>query len=136
MNERDDAIQLLVAVADDGPVADRERVGVVELDPIDRDTGTADLAVWIHPDKRRDGYAREALELTLAYAFAERRVHKVTANAYATNEASRGLLEAVGFVEEGVGREDAFVDGAYRDTHYFGLLRREWDDGTDSAADD
>ena len=121
LDERSDAVQLLVT-------ADGDRVGVVELDPIDRETGVADLAVWIHPDRRRGGYAREALELTIGYAFAELRLHKVTANAYAANDASRGLLEAVGFVEEGVGREDAFFDGAYHDTHYFGVLRREWDE--------
>ena len=119
-NERSDAVQALVT-------ADDERVGVVELDPIDRETGVAELAVWIHPDRRRDGYAREAVSLLVDYAFSELRIHKVTANAYAGNEASRAMLEAVGFVEEGVGREDSFFDGDYHDTHYFGLLEREWD---------
>lgn len=122
---RSDALQLLVT-------ADGDRVGVVELDPIDHETGVADLAIWIHPDRRRAGYAREAVELVVDYAFAELRLHKVTANAYAANAASREMLQAVGFVEEGVGREDGFVDGAYHDTHYFGLLEREWT-GTDEG---
>ncbi|MDN4015312.1 GNAT family protein, partial [Chryseobacterium gambrini] len=82
----------------------------------------ADLAVWIHPERQRSGYAREAVTLMVDYAFAELRVHKVTANAYAVNESSRRMLEAVGFTEEGVGREDSFFDGAYHDTHYFGVL--------------
>jgi RimJ/RimL family protein N-acetyltransferase len=120
MNERSDAVQLLVT-------ADGDRVGVVELDPIDRETGVADLAVWIHPDRRRGGFAREAVALVVDYAFAELRLHKVTADAYAGNDASRGLLQSVGFVEEGVGREDSFFNGAYHDTHYFGLLEDEWD---------
>ena len=119
MNERTDAVQLLVT-------ADDERVGVVELDPIDRETGVADLAVWIHPDRRRGGLAREAVALVVDYAFSELRLHKVTANAYAANDASRKLLDSLGFVEEGVGREDAFFDGAYHDTHYFGVLEHEW----------
>jgi RimJ/RimL family protein N-acetyltransferase len=119
LDERTDAVQVLV-------VADRERVGVVELDPIDREAGVAELAFWVHPDHRRRGYAREAVELVVGYAFDELRLHKVTASAFAPNEASRGLLESLGFVEEGVGREDAFLDGAYRDTHYYGLLEREW----------
>jgi RimJ/RimL family protein N-acetyltransferase len=120
LNERSDAMHVLVT-------ADGERVGVVELDPLDRETGVVELAVWIHPERRRGGYAREAVSLVVDYAFSELRMHKVTANAYATNEASRGMLEAVGFVEEGVGREDGFFDGAYHDTHYFGLLEHEWD---------
>jgi RimJ/RimL family protein N-acetyltransferase len=126
MNARTDAVQVLVT-------ADGDRVGVVDLDPIDRETGVAELGVWIHPDRHRRGYAREAVELMVDYAFAELRVHKVTANAYADNEASRGMLESVGFVEEGVGREDAFFDGVYHDTHYFGVLEDEWEVGSGAA---
>jgi RimJ/RimL family protein N-acetyltransferase len=120
MNERSDAVQVLVT-------ADGDRVGVVEFDPVDHEAGVADLAVWIHPDRRRSGYAREAVELMVDYAFSELRIHKVTASAFAPNEASRAMLDALGFVEEGVGREDAFFDGAYHDTHYFGILEDEWE---------
>jgi RimJ/RimL family protein N-acetyltransferase len=108
-------------------------VGVVEFDPVDHEAGVADLAVWIHPDNRRSGYAREAVELMVDYAFSELRIHKVTASAFAPNEASRAMLDAVGFVEEGVGREDAFFDGAYHDTHYFGVLEDEWDEQSGRA---
>lgn len=128
LNERRDAIQLLV-------VAEDERIGVVEFDPIDRETGVTELGFWIHPDHHGEGYGREALCLVLAYAFAELRIHKVTANAYDVNEASRGLLESVGFTHEEVGREDAFLDGDYHDTHYYGLLEREWRDRSGGKGD-
>ena len=146
VTERSDAVQVLVTVADDETVEteetdDAERpadsdsasdsdtcrpVGVVELDPVDRETGVAELGIWIHPDHHRQGYASEAIELVVGYAFDELRVHKVTANAYARNEASRRMLDSLGFVEEGVGREDAFLDGDCHDTHYFGVLEPEW----------
>jgi RimJ/RimL family protein N-acetyltransferase len=148
--ERPDAVQVLVTVAgeeadsggDDAGTAEvddagtaattepdadsRVPVGVVELDPVDRETGVAELGIWIHPAHHRQGYASEAIELVVGYAFDELRVHKVTANAYARNEASRRMLASLGFVEEGVGREDAFLDGDYHDTHYFGVLDPEW----------
>lgn len=117
--ERDDAMALL-ALVDDEPV------GVVELDPLDLDHGVAELAVWIHPDDWGHGYAREATALVISYVFDERRIHKVTAEAYETNEASRALFESLGFTQEGVGREDAFIGGAYHDTIYYGLLASEW----------
>jgi RimJ/RimL family protein N-acetyltransferase len=152
VTERSDAVQVLVTVAGDeadsggddaetvevdddndagtgvkgGDADDRVPVGVVELDPVDRETGVADLGVWIHPAHHRQGYASEAIELVVGYAFDELRMHKVTANAYARNEASRRMLASLGFVEEGVGREDAFLDGDYHDTHYFGVLESEW----------
>ena len=59
----------------------------------------------------------------------------MTANAYASNDRSRRLLGAVGFVEEGVGRADAFVGGAYEDTHYYGLLEPEWRERAAARAD-
>lgn len=107
--------------------ADDERVGAVEFDPVDRETGVAELGFWLHPDHQGGGYAREAATMMLDYAFTELRIHKVTANAYETNERSRALLERLGFVEEGIGREEDFFDGEYHDTHYYGLLEGEWD---------
>lgn len=124
LNERGDAVSVLVTSGD-------ERVGVVEFDPIDREAGVADLALWLHPAHHGGGYGREATALMLDYAFDELRVHKVTAEAYDLNAASRGLLESVGFTHEGVGREDAYLDGGYRDTHYYGIIEREWRDRGD-----
>lgn len=126
LNERTDAVSVLVTVGDD-------RVGVAEFDPVDREAGVADLGIWIHPDHHGGGYGREATELMLAYAFDELRMHKVTAEAYDHNAASKGLLESVGFTREGVGREDAFLGGEYRDTHYFGILEGEWRDRADAG---
>lgn len=123
-NRNHDVLQLLVC--DEGI-----RVGMVELDPIDREDGTADLAFWIHPDHRERGYARDAIETLLDYTFTELRIHKVTANAFAPNQASRNLLGDLGFTEEGIGREDAYLDGRYVDTHYFGLLEGEWSERRD-----
>ena len=114
-----DTVQLLATVED-------ERAGVVELDPIDRESGTATFAIWLVEEYRGSGIGRESTELLTGYAFDELRLHKVTAEAYAFNDDSRALLERVGFVEEGVGREDSFVGGEYVDTHYFGLLEDEW----------
>ncbi|MFC6940504.1 GNAT family protein [Salinirubellus sp. GCM10025818] len=129
LNERTDAVAVLAVAGD-------ERVGVVEFDPVDREAGVADLAIWMHPDHHGSGYGSEATELMLDYAFDELRVHKVTAEAYDVNAASRGLLESIGFTREGVGREDAFFDGEHRDTHYYGVLEGEWRDREEPGEND
>jgi RimJ/RimL family protein N-acetyltransferase len=129
LSDRSDALAVLVVAGD-------ERAGVVELDPIDRERGLADLAVWIHLRVQRSGYGREAVELVVAYGFDDLRLHKVSA--HDVNEASCRMLEAVGFTEEGVGREDAFFGGDYHDTRYYGLLARAWrarDDETGGGCD-
>ena len=118
----DDALRLLITHQD-------VRVGVIELDPIDREDGTAQVTYWIDPEHRRQGYARSALDALASYAFDDLRVHKLTARVYEFNDASLELLRGVGFVEEGVHREGAYVDGRYVDVHWLGLLEREWRDG-------
>jgi RimJ/RimL family protein N-acetyltransferase len=55
-------------------------------------------------------------------------VPAVGASAFGFNGTSRGLLESLGFVEEGRRRKFMFVDGEYRDMVHYGLLRAEWDD--------
>jgi len=56
----------------------------------------------------------------------------VGAVAYEDNDASRGLLESLGFSEEGRIRKDRFIDGEYADTIHYGLLREEWQERTRS----
>lgn len=115
----DDSVNLLV-------VADDEPAGTVGLRTGDRAAGTAQIGYWIARDHRREGYGREATELVVGYGFDQLGLHRIAARVFEFNEASMRLLERVGFTHEGVHREDEFIDGAYRDTHWYGLLEGEW----------
>lgn len=119
MSDARDHLQLLIT-------SNGERVGVIELESIDQENGVAEVAYWIDPDHRRHGYARDALYTLLDFAFDELRLHRVEASVYEFNVASLELLRSAGFEEEGVHREDAFVEGRYVDTHWFGILADEW----------
>jgi RimJ/RimL family protein N-acetyltransferase len=106
--------------------ADGDRVGSIGVFDIADTTGTAEISYFIAPDEQDNGYATDALTCLAGYAFDHLRLHKLRARTYAFNEASRGLLESVGFVEEGVHREEGYYDGEYRDVHYYGLLAPEF----------
>ena len=109
-------------------VADRDvRVGFVELDEIEWDRSRAAVAYWIVPDHQTAGYGRDALETLVGYAFEQLGLHKLTGEAFSTKRASMGLLDAVGFVEEGRLREEEYVDGEWVDVVRFGLLASERD---------
>lgn len=107
---------------------DPQPVGAVTLMRIDGTHGTAELGYWIAPDNWGAGYATAAARAVLEYAFAERRLERVEANALATNEASRAVIEKLGFVEEGRERAAFHVDGERVDRVNYGLLREEWAD--------
>ena len=86
----------------------------------------AEIAYWLVPEARGEGYATEAAGLLLDYAFETRGLHKVFARVVAFNEASTGLLKRLGFAEEGRLRDHVYLDGDYQDVLLFGFLREEW----------
>jgi RimJ/RimL family protein N-acetyltransferase len=119
----DDSVNLLVS---DESGDEPDPVGMVSLFRIDEQAGVGTLACWITPDAHGEGYATVATEAMVAHAFEERRLHKVVGQAYAHNTASRRVLEKVGLREEGVLRDQKFVDGDHVDVHQYGLLESEW----------
>lgn len=116
----DDGVNLLVAV-------DEEPVGMVSLFEEDDVAGTATIAYWVVPDEQGNGYCTAGVGLLCEYAFADRRLNKLRADVLATNDASRRVLEKLGFVEEGLLREEKFAYGDYVDVHRFGLLAGDWE---------
>ncbi len=118
--EGDDSINLLVCLDD-------EPMGAVTV--LNRHYDRPMLAYWLLPEYHGEGYATEAVGLLVDYVFESFDKHGLQAHAFAFNEGSRGVLERLGFTEEGRLREDRFVGGRYVDTVLYGLLRREWAEG-------
>ncbi|MCH7660657.1 MAG: GNAT family N-acetyltransferase [Euryarchaeota archaeon] len=85
-----------------------------------------ELVYWLVPEVHGDGYGTEALSLVIDYVFRAYDHPAVGAGVYEFNEASRGLLDSLGFSKEGRTRKDRFIDGEYVDTIQYGLLRKEW----------
>lgn len=137
--EEDDGTRFLVCLdgADPGPDPDSvgadadpgagetRRVGAFFVD--DADWKRPELAYWLAPEVHGEGYAMESASLVLEYVFRVHATPAVAAGAYAYNDASRGLLESLGFEEEGRLRKHRFIDGEHRDLVQYGLLREEWE---------
>jgi RimJ/RimL family protein N-acetyltransferase len=118
--ESDDGISLWVC-------ADEQRVGKIILFDMNETHGTSEIAYWLVPDVWGNGYASEAVSLFIEYAFAERRLHKVSAHVLVENEPSQAVLERVGFEREGHLRDARYVEGEHRDVFRYGLLATDWD---------
>lgn len=73
------------------------------------------------------GYATEAADALLRWAFDTLEVNRVQAESDTRNVASARVLEKLGFVREGTLREDCVVDGEVSDSWVYGLLKREWE---------
>lgn len=116
----DDVVRLLACV-------EGEPVGMISLFAVEELSGRAKIGAWIDPDRQGNGYGRAMTAQMVDYAFTERRLHRLTANALATNAPSRATLESVGFEQEGLQREAYFVDGEYVDRVVYGLLETDWE---------
>lgn len=99
-------------------------IGAISL--TDTDWRRPELSYWLVPEVHGEGYGKEAVALVIEYGFRVYATPAVGARVYDFNDASRGLMESLGFTEEGRIRKDRFIDGEYRDTILYGLLRQEW----------
>lgn len=86
----------------------------------------AELALIILPEEQGKGYGTEALKTIINYAFNDMNLHRLEGEVIEYNEASKKILESLGFKEEGRLREAKYSKGKYWDIIRYGLLRREY----------
>ncbi|WP_336327930.1 GNAT family N-acetyltransferase [Halovenus sp. HT40] len=116
----DQSTDLLVTV-DDSPV------GMVSFNSEATDHDRAELGYWIAPTEQGTGYATDAVRTLVEYGFQQRGFHRIEAEVFERNDASRAVLDRLGFTHEATIREKQWIDGEYRDVEWFGLLRSEWE---------
>lgn len=61
----------------------------------------AELAYWLVPDARQQGYMTEAAEIALKFAFDELGLHKLCVSHFGANDDSRRLIIRLGFRQIG-----------------------------------
>lgn len=87
---------------------------------------TAEIGYTIALAHQRQGYGRESIGALIGYAFGTLGLHRVIAITDTRNEASNGLLQALGFRQEAHYVEAYDDQGTWTDEYLFALLRREW----------
>lgn len=102
----------------------KEPVGFVKFVNVN-DCGVANWGFYVSPEAAK-GSGRKLGVTALGYAFSQLRLHKVCGQALAFNTGSVGLHKSLGFVEEGVLRDQCRIDGEYHNLMCFGLLAHEW----------
>lgn len=115
--------QFVVCADADG---EREPVGYLSLFDVSRPADHCEVAYALALEHRGNGYATDALAQAVDYAIAELRLNKVAASVLTTNDASRRVLERVGFRHDGTWLQEKFVGGEYRDVHRYSVLAAEW----------
>jgi UDP-4-amino-4,6-dideoxy-N-acetyl-beta-L-altrosamine N-acetyltransferase len=77
-------------------------------------------------DEWDKGYGTEALGLLLDHAFGTMNLNRVCLHVLENNPRAQRVYEKVGFLQEGVLRQETFREGRYWDTIVMGILREDW----------
>ena len=98
-------------------------VGYIRIDWIDEEKRKAWLRFALGEERNR-GIGREALRLFIRRLFAQG-CYRIEAETYAFNQVSQHVLEANGFLREGVKRKAHWDGEDYSDIYLYGLLNEE-----------
>lgn len=92
---------------------------------LDLENRRGEMGYWLGRRYWGNGYASEAAESMLDYAFTVLDLHKVTAHRLARNEASGRILEKVGMRREGLLRDHVRKGERYEDVVQYAILKEE-----------
>lgn len=81
-----------------------------------------EIAYWIGEEYWGHGFATEAAEAVINFAFKEKNYHKIFARYFTTNPASGRVMEKLGMTKEGILKEHVIKDGHYMDLVYYGII--------------
>jgi [ribosomal protein S5]-alanine N-acetyltransferase len=108
------------------PHAPSTLIGTCGIFHYQETTYCARVAYDIAPAYRDRGLGKNALTLSLNWAFATLELERVEAHVHPENIASLRLLAALGFVRESLQKAAGFWRGRFHDMVWLGLERRDW----------
>lgn len=100
-------------------------IGLIDLYNINLKSKKLKLGYWIGRTYRRKGYATEAINQMIKYAFENFEIDEIIATTLVTNEASMNLLKKLGFEKGKVLKNDRFLDGEYIDSVQWTMKRKK-----------
>ena len=108
-------------------LADDQRIGSVNLRNLDRENGSAELAIVI-TDKSLQGrgLGTDALNCLVDFGFGELRLERIYLHVFDFNVRARRSYEKAGFQVDATLRHARFHRGQHHDVHLMSILRDDW----------
>ncbi len=107
--------------------ADGVPVGTIGLLNVDRKNSKAEFYIALGEiTYKGKGVAQEASRLILSYGFEKLGLNRIYLYTEIDNIAAQKLFEKIGFIKEGIIRQDIVSHGKYVDRVAYGYLKEEW----------
>lgn len=104
-----------------------EKIGSVYLRDIDNNNLKAEFGIFIGDSTNTSkGKGSEATLLILRYAFNTLKLNKVFLRVLASNYRAIKSYEKVGFIKEGIAREDVIIDDVKHDVLFMSILSNDF----------
>lgn len=98
-------------------------VGSINLFQLFRDDlQSAFIGYFLDKDNNGKGYASEAVQLIVKYAFNEINLHRIEAGVMPWNKASIRVLEKSGFHTEGISKKNVRINGKWEDHQILAIV--------------
>jgi [ribosomal protein S5]-alanine N-acetyltransferase len=102
-------------------------IGVAGFINVNSRSQRGELGYWVGKPFWNRGYATEAVQALLTYAFGTLNLHRVHGSVFKRNPASRRVFEKNGLSYEGCWRAHEKKWDQYEDVLVYGILKGEWD---------
>lgn len=109
------------------PLGEERGIGNVSLRDIDRENGSAELAIVItERNLQGRGYGTDAVRCIVDFGFGELRLERIFLHVFDYNERARRSYEKAGFSIDATLRHGRFHNGRFHDVYLMSILRDEW----------
>lgn len=108
-------------------------IGACGFKVLQRDPGRLEIGYTLASAFHGRGYATEAVGAMMSWIFEHRAPDRVQAHVYVGNDASKRVLEKVGFVYEGLIRANTPKRGVRKDEWLYAITRNEWRERTNAT---
>lgn len=100
-------------------------IGLVDLFDFDPQHHRAGIGILILPEYQSNGFARQALELVINYAFKQLELHQIYANITTDNSKSISLFQHQNFEIIGIKKDWIFTNSQYKDEYILQLIKNK-----------
>ncbi len=104
----------------------QELIGTCGIYDWNQTARRAEIGYDLDPVYWGQGLMAEALRATLKYGFEEMELNRIQAIIDSKNIRSITLVQRLGFIKEGILRQNSHFNGQFRDDVVFSLLKKEW----------
>lgn len=101
----------------------RKQIGMIDLFDFNPQHKRAGVGILIHPDYQKNGFASEALNILINYAFKQLGLHQLYANITSDNSKSISLFKKHQFKKIGIKKDWILSEGKFKDEILFQLIK-------------